>query len=208
MTALVVAPCDRAAAEYAVTHWHYSGVMATGKMVCLGAWEDGSFIGAVTFSRGASPYLGRALELDHTEICELTRVALTTHKSPVSQIVARALRILAESSPGLRVVVSFADPSEGHHGGIYQAMNWTYTGQSGWVTEYFVRGRWRHKKGVWYELRETGRQGENLPVIEDGLPVAWRRAPGKYRYLYPLDSGMRRRLRKMAKPYPVADADV
>ena len=188
MTTLVVAPCERRAAEYAVLHWHYSKVMPTGKMVTFGAWEDDRFVGAVVFSRGASPHLGNAFQLDQTEVCELTRVALTEHASPVSAIVARAIRRLSESSPGLRLIVSFADPMRGHHGGIYQAGNWIYTGQSNPVTEYLISGRWRHTRGAyWHPQRATAPR---------------RQAPGKHRYLYPLDRGMRRRVERIRLPYP------
>lgn len=202
MTSLVVAPASHDAAKYAVENWHYSKILPTGKLVKFGVWEEDKFIGVVIFSRGASPYLGKALELDQTEVCELTRVAMTSHKAPVSQVVSEALAGLKKTNPGMRAVVSFADPKEGHHGGIYQAGNWLYTGQSGEVTEYFVGGRWRHKKGVWNRLVKEGYNGKNLPYIEGGPEIKWRDAPGKFRYIYPLDKAMRRRVTKLALEYP------
>lgn len=195
------------AAEVACRRWHYSGNLPTGKLVKIGVWEDGLFAGVIIYSRGASPYLGRAYDLDHTEVCELTRVALREHRAPVSQMIAVSLRMLKRHAPGLRLVVSFADPARGHHGGVYQAGGWVFTGQSMSVDEYHVGGRWRHKKGVWYELRANGRQGRNLPKVEGGRPVESRVAPGKLRYLMPLDREMRRQIEPLALPYPSA-ADV
>lgn len=202
MSELRLAFAPHEAAKHACENWHYAGVLPTGKLVKVGVWEDDVFKGVVIFSRGASPWLGRKYDLDHTEICELTRVALTSHDAPVSRIVAVALRLLKKSNPGLRLVVSFADPSQDHVGGIYQAGNWIYTGRSMDVDEYFVDGRWRHKKGVWYDLRDAGRQGHNLPVIAGGEPVEFRRAPGKLRYLYPLDVEMRGLVELLRRPYP------
>lgn len=190
------------AAKLACENYHYAGVLPTGKLVKVGVWEDDDFRGVVIFSRGASPWLGRKYDLDHVEVCELTRVALREHDAPVSRILAIALKLLKRSNPGLRLVVSFADPGQDHVGGIYQAGNWVYTGRSGDVDEYFVDGRWRHKKGVWYRLRDEGRQGKNLPVIEGGVPVEFRRAPGKLRYLYPLDPEMRDLVELLRRPYP------
>ena len=168
----------------------------------VGVWEDGVFVGAIIYSRGASPYLGRAYDLPPTEVCELTRVALTEHETPVSRMLAISLRMLRRIAPGLRLVVSFADPARGHVGGVYQAGGWIYTGVSAEVDEYFVGGRWRHKKGVWYDLRAAGRQGRNLPPVDGGRPVEWRIAPGKFRYLMPLDSELRQLLEPAALPYP------
>lgn len=168
---LKVAPCSHEAAKYAVENWHYSRILPTGKIVKIGVWENDRFIGCVLFSRGASPHLGTALKLDQTEICELTRVALTKHEAPVSQILSLALKELKTSNPGLQVVISFAD-------------------QSNPVIEYFIGGRWRHTRGAYHDPRR---------------PTAQKReAPGKFRYLYPLNKKMQRELAKLSKPYPNA----
>ena len=190
---LVVAPCTHDAVKWAVEHWHYSRVMPAGKKICYGIWEHDKFIGAIIYSGGASPFLGKALQLDPTEVCELTRVAMTTHDAPVSKPLAMTLRELRVSNPGMRAVVSFADPKESHHGGIYQATNWVYTGMSNPVTEYFIGGRWRHTRRAW-----------NHPA----RPTAESRvAPGKYRYVYPLDRRMRKQVESLAQPYPHAGED-
>lgn len=93
--------CDYKAAKFAVEHWHYSKSVPAGKIVKFGAWEDGRFIGAVLYSLGANNNIGKPYGLKQTEICELTRVALTAHASPVSQIVSATLRMLKEQSPGV-----------------------------------------------------------------------------------------------------------
>ena len=178
------------AANFAVKNWHYSKILPTGKLVKFGIFEKEQFIGVIIFSRGASPFLGNSLELDQTEICELTRVALTNHETPVSQLLAQCLKELKDLNPGLRAVISFADPKEGHKGGIYQAGNWLFTGASNLVVEYFIDGRWRHTKGV-YHHRER-------PFAPSRI------SPGKFRYIYPLDKQLRRKVAKLALPYPSA----
>jgi len=184
------------AARFACENWHYAGILPTGKLVKVGVWEDGLFKGVVLFSRGASPHLGKQYDLDHTEVCELTRVALRDHDAPVSRIVAVAIRFLKKSNPGLRLVVSFADPGQGHHGGIYQAGNWVYTGRSKSVIEYFVGGRWRHKKGVYYALRDSG-ELDRTPQRTTG---------GKYRYEMALDPKMRELIELRRRPYPTSSS--
>jgi hypothetical protein len=191
MTSLVVAPCSHEAARYAVTRWHYSRLMPKGKNVKAGVWEADNFVGVILFGSGVCGHLGAAYGLDQVELCELTRVALRCHRSPVSAIVAEALRFLRTQSPGIRLVVSFADPVQGHHGGIYQAGNWVYTGRSGEVTEYLVGGEWWHTRTA---VRRAGTVG--------ALTALTRTRPGKHRYLMPLDRAMRRRIAPLAKPYP------
>ena len=112
--------CGHDAAKYAVEHWHYSECLPAGKLLKVGVWEAGLFIGAVIFSRGANNNLGRPFSLAQVEIAELTRIALTKHCAPVTRIVSIAFQFLRKNSPGLRLIVSYADPLKGHHGGIYQ----------------------------------------------------------------------------------------
>lgn len=203
-----------AATRLACERWHYAASMPTGKLVRIGVWEDGRFVGVIVYSRGASPHLGAKWGLDHTEICELTRVALRDHVTPVSKMLAISIRMLRRSNPGLRLAVSFADPHKGHHGGIYQAAGWIYTGTSGETIEYFVGGKWkhvksmyvprafadragkdaawRHKKGVYYRLKRLG--------LLDSTPK--RVLPGKHRYVYPLDPALRALAEERALPYP------
>lgn len=196
---LTVAPCTREAAKYAVTHWHYSHVMPVGKAVTIGAWEDGRFIGAVVFSRGATHQLLTQWGLDLDEGCELTRVALREHKAPVTQIVAQALRILKRENPGLRLVVSFADPAQGHHGGIYQAGGWIYNRADGTYRHYLIHGKVMHSRSVhakgWSQRIEWLREN----VDPNAQPYA---TPSKHRYLMPLDKAMRRRVLPYSQPYP------
>ena len=128
--------CSHQAAKYAVEKWHYSKSLPTPPLVKIGAWEDGQYIGCVLFSRGSSDGIGKPFGLDQTEIAELTRVALAEHKAPVSRIVAIALRLLRRQCPGLRLLVSYADPAHGHHGTIYQAGGWLFSGQQSDTVEF------------------------------------------------------------------------
>jgi len=188
------------AAKYAVETWHYSRVLPVPPLVKVGAWEREKFIGVVIFSRGANNNLLKPFGLTATEGCELTRIALTKHDVPVSRVVKLAMKFLIRNSPELRLIVSFADPSEGHHGGIYQAGNWIYTGRQPPTTEYIApdgkqwHGRMVSKDGrikVQGKYRQCWRIDQCIPVEK----------PGKHRYLMPLDDEMRARIMPLAKLY-------
>jgi hypothetical protein len=86
------------------------------------------------------------------------------------------------------MVISFADPAHGHHGGIYQAGNWIYAGQTKSDVEYKLHGRWMHH-----------RTATSIQSVA-GFPS--RKIPAKHRYLMPLDAAMREKIEKLRKPYP------
>jgi hypothetical protein len=178
-----------AAAKYACENWHYSGCLPVGKLVKVGTWENGKFIGVVLFGRGANCNMVKGYGLSQDQGCELVRIALTKHKSPVSKIAAQAIRFLKKQSPNLRLIVSYADPEAGHHGGIYQAGNWVYRGLSASAVKVWYNNKWSHKKSV----DDAGVDQANL---------AKKRVAGKHTYLMPLDNEMRKRILPLSKPYP------
>lgn len=192
--------CTHEAAKYAVEHWHYSKRLPVFKMVRIGAWESGKFIGVVLFGQGATPELGKRFHLKRTEICELTRVALREHKTPTTRIVRLALMFLRLQCPGIRLVVSFADTAQKHHGGIYQGGNWLYAGES--VTHgYKVCGAIEHPKTL---HSRYGKGGQSIPWLRQHVDPSAERvvAAVKYRYLYPLDAAMRAQIEPLRQPYP------
>jgi len=184
------------AATWACKHWHYAKSLPVAKTVRIGAWENGKFIGVVLFSWGATPRLGAPYKLTMLECCELVRVALTDHITPVSKIVAIALRMLKKQSPGVRLVVSFADPLAGHHGGIYQAGGWVYSGMSNPAYEFVLNGK---------RLQRRAYTGVNYGAPRLPVPAGAtkRPTPGKHRYLMPLDAAMRAQVAALALPYPM-----
>lgn len=193
--------CSHEAAKYACEKWHYSGSIPTPPYNRIGVWELGQFIGCVLFSRGAARRGPDQFDLAHTEFCELTRVALTTHETPVSKILAVALKFLKTRCPGIRLIVSYADPNNGHHGGIYQAGGWIFVGQSGGTTEYIAPdGKQWHSRMI----SPTGKKkvyGQYRAVWKpDQCTIV--RLEGKLKYLMPLDPEMRARILPLAKPYP------
>lgn len=180
------------AAKYAVNHFHYSRRMPKSKLVKIGAWENDAFIGVVIFGVGATSDLVKRYGLRSEQGCELVRVALKKHVTPVTRIVAIAIKMLKRTNPGLRLIVSFADPEQGHHGGIYQGGGWVYSGSSQASDEYIFEGR-----------RWQGRSFRNrFKGMEKDPRVTVIKGSSKHRYLMPLDEEMRRQIQLLAKPYP------
>ena len=189
---LKLAWATHASAKFAVEHWHYSRTMPKSKLAKIGVWEDGKFIGIVLFGVGATRSLVARYGLNPEQGCELVRVALREHAAPVTRIVAIALRMLRSAYPGLRLIVSFADPEQGHLGGIYQAGNWIYAGRSDASDEYIFKGkRWQGRA-----FRNKYKGMEHYPDVRIV------KGSSKYRYLMPLDNEMKSKLAAIAQPFP------
>ena len=195
------------AAKYACENWHYSGCMPVGKIIKVGAWENGKFIGVVLFSRGANNRIGSPYGLEQTEICELTRVALRKHECFVSQILAEAIRFLKKKSPDLQMIVSYADCEQGHKGGIYQATNWIYEGKTNGERYFIVNGKKTHPKSLYSKYKSKYSDfSQNLKWIQKHIDVNATEytTVGKHKYLMPLNKKMRKKLLQLHKPYPRA----
>ena len=197
-----------AACVFACKHWHYSGVVPVGPKVAIGVYEGGSFIGVVIFSRGTAPRLGDQFGVRPDQIAELSRVALRSHRAPVSRIMAIAIKMLRKQCPGLHVLVSFADPAQGHHGGIYQACGWFYCGQSMAGREFVdaVTGRRYPLRALclpghdWCRGEKRVRAKQAMDLKRSLLkPI---KSQGKHRYVLPLTEGLRCSIRAAALPYP------
>jgi hypothetical protein len=187
------------AARFACTNWHYSRSVPSGKLVKVGVWERGAFIGVVLFGRGANNRMAGAYGLKQDEACELVRIALKKHESSVSRVVALAFRFLRSNSPGLRLSVSYADPAQGHHGGVYQAGNWVYSGKSTPQRELVVNGVPMHKRSAnaKYGTASPEKISKMTGAAVSFGPVEW-----KHIYLMPLDAAMRESIMHLSKPYP------
>jgi hypothetical protein len=193
--------CSSAMARQACGRWHYSKSSASGRRYRIGVWEGTRFVGAVLFGDGAAPRMAASMGVEAGEVLELVRVALGDHVTPVSRINAIAVRLLRKERPDLRVLVSFADPQHGHHGGIYQAGNWVYLGQANvWSGRWLmVNGRVRHPKSIYanYGTRSVAWLRANVDPEARRVDL-----PPKHKYALPLDAEMRRQLEPLRKPYP------
>lgn len=189
------------AAKYAVEHWHYSRCMPGCDSVKLGVWEDMIFKGVIIFSRGATNKSNIPYGIKTTEICELTRVALKEHATPVTRMIKIAIIKLKQHCPSLRLIVSYADSEHGHSGGIYQGGGWIYEGESR-DSNIIVNGIRKHRRSL------GSKYGTNsLEWIRKNIdPEAQRiKTKAKYKYLMPLDEEMRKQIEPLSKPYPKRD---
>ncbi len=193
--------CSHKAAKFAVMRWHYSRAMPASKIARLGVWEGKRFVGAIIYGVGANRHIARPFGLADTEACELVRVALAPGRAhPTSRALGISLRLIKRQSPGLRLIVSYADTKQGHMGTIYQATNWVFL-EAASQPYIRVKGRIVHPRTIyeWY-----GRGGQSIPWLRKNVDPNAERVPmpPKLKYVWPYDRELRQRLEAVSRPYP------
>jgi hypothetical protein len=176
----------------ACQNWHYSK-KAPPYFFAVGFYENDVYIGCITFSHGANCNMLKPYGMSQSQGCELTRCAFKSHDSPMSKIMAIAIKELKEKYYKLRLIVSYADPEQGHYGTIYQAANWIYTGMTSGDYYYIINGEKRHRRQVGYGPSKTWKPEQATAKIA---------YCGRHRYLFPINPKTRKHILRLAKAYP------
>ena len=189
--------CNNKAAKHAVMRWHYSaGRCPPSSLVQNRRVGIGPIRRCNSLRRRGEQAYRAAIQIErYADVCELVRVALapaSARKHPTSKCVAISLRMLKRQSPGLRLVVSYADAGQGHVGTIYQATNWIFIGAA--TQSYLkIKGKVVHPRTL-YDRYGPG--GQSLPWLRKNVdPNAQRvKQAMKLKYIMPLDQEMREKL--------------
>jgi hypothetical protein len=204
----VSAPTSRAW----VVRWHYSGVLPAGRGFGVFAPD---LLAVVMMGLGANAY-GMAARLGLTDVpgnLEVMRVVAhpDAPRNTASRSLAAVLRF-AHRAYGLEWVFSYADPAQGHHGGIYQALNAVYVGMSRNGRSYpgfklnghLIHGRTVVQKFGTMAVGEAERRAAALGMVLERVPGL---ESSKHTYVLPSGGpasrrAIRRRLTAFSLPYP------
>ena len=106
----------------------------------FGLYLDDVLCGVITYGTPPSATLkvGIAGPDNKADILELNRLCLRNNiKNEASILISSSLKML----PTNKIIVSFADISQGHSGCVYQATNFIYCGLSAKRTDWKVKGK-------------------------------------------------------------------
>lgn len=135
---------------------HYSGRKPQ-ITKAFGLYENGNLVAVCTFGKPATPRLCEGIcgkEYAHC-VYELNRlVRVEEFKGQLSQFVSKCLRELKKEN---WIVVSYADSGMSHHGYIYQACNFLYTGCTKQRTDKYGGGGTQHPRHI-IDCQNTVRQ--------------------------------------------------
>ena len=179
-----------------VEAFHYSKNLPRGVATNFGAIENDSLVAVACYGPPTNRRVSR-------EFLELRRLIKRPGATIIlSQFLADTLRRLKVQ--GIAAVVSYADPAQDHHGGIYQATNWIFTKNAHHASGIYLdeNGAHVHDRTVFAKCG-TIAQSAVLKIFPNWTVT--RPVQPKWRYVMPLC--MRRNkvlelLKTEAKPYP------
>ena len=149
-----------------------------GVVVCtLALLDRASVIGCIVF---ALPPRETMKRYGVPLVWELARLFIEdyTPKNSETWFVSRAIRWVQKSRPDVKLLVSYADPSAGHQGIIYQAGNWMKDGRTD-----------QERKTPRFDYRhpETGKHYSRRSHVPDDVQAERVPRVSKFRYVYWLD---------------------
>lgn len=149
----------------------------------FGLFKNNELIGIVTYGTPPSSTLRKGLagENNIDKILELNRLCLRYNKkNEASFLVSKSLKML----PKNKVIISFADISQGHIGYVYQATNFVYYGLSAKRTDWALKSKPQlHGQTIADEFR--GKQEKSKLMREKyGEDFYLKERPRKHRYIY------------------------
>ena len=159
----------REEAKKVITDNHYSHSFPSGWTSCYKLEEA-----YVVFAIPANKNLEGFLFKEPVGLRELSRLWAPDGHAPnlLTRTIAASVKQLRADFPVCEAVVSFADPNQGHLGGVYRAASWLYHGQSS-------EGRvYRLPDGTPVSRRSFHSGSKSLPPR---LPVTY--LPGKHRFV-------------------------
>jgi hypothetical protein len=207
----LVRETNRLTAAGWVTRWHYSHAMP-GPGTRQWAVFAPDMVACVMVSLPNNEHgVARRFDLNAWRgNYEITRVVAhpSAPKNTASRAVAAILHVLR--GEGVQWMYSYSDTGQGHHGGIYQALNAVYVGISAACPGYTIDGEPIHPRSVvsrfgtraWPAVRDIARtrEGRNLERVDDANAA-------KHTYILPcggpaVNRAIRRALADRALPYP------
>ena len=195
-----VQPIPMTVAKKLLEREHYLHSIPGGTKLAFGIFADGRINGAITLGVGPANAHRLVQGATRNDCLALTRLWLADEmpnnsESHVIGIVIRSLR----THTNLKFLISYADPSRGHLGTIYQASNWLYTGLSVATPLYdFGDGVGHHSRSVGQIYGSRSKSHfESL-----GMKVKLIIPEAKHRYVYFLEPAWRSKLLVPVLPYP------
>jgi hypothetical protein len=157
----------------------------------FGLFENNIMVGIMTIGKPASNALCIGVcGIEYSKyVFELNRLCVNDglEKNVLSYFLSNSFKLIKDNL----IIISYADTSQGHHGYIYQATNWIYTGKTKERTDIgFENGK--HSRHYDKNLDKSHRKNRS----------------SKHRYIYflgKMKKEFKEKLNYLTEPYPKGD---
>lgn len=197
---LEVLPITHAAGKSIIERYHYLHSYPGGTQLAIGIFLEEKIVGAMAL--GVGSFNGHALVEGATQrdCLTLSRFWLSDElpKNSASRVLGVLMGMLRRNT-SVKFLLTYADPSQGHIGTIYQATNWIYTGMSVPMSLYSIGdGAPKHSRSFSqeYGIRSVRHFSSHGITLTETLQ------PPKHRYVKFLVPSWRRYLRIPEMTYP------
>ncbi|MDG1995148.1 MAG: hypothetical protein P8J14_01525, partial [Emcibacteraceae bacterium] len=179
---VMIKPVTRAECEPFVIGIHYAHRWPS-ISYAYGLFDGDELVGVVTYGTPPSAPMKRGVAGDEMkgDVLELNRLCLKYNKpNQASNLISKSLKML----PKGKIVISFADISQGHNGCVYRASNFGYYGLSAKRTDWKVKGKEHlHGQTIADEFRGVKNRAQAMrDKYGDDFYLAPR--PRKHRYIF------------------------
>lgn len=200
-----VKPVNHFTAAQMVTKYHYAH-RTPSIVASFGMYVDDVLAGVITYGVPSQrnvllccgdEYEKNALELNRLFIHDWAG------RNSESWLIGQSFQWLAKTHSEIKILVSYADTEQGHHGMIYRATNWLYTGMSSTEGNLLINGSKMHPRTVFDQFGTR-----NIETLKTrGVIVERTNVAGKHRYVYFLGDKRQRKILKQSLkwdilPYP------
>ena len=180
---------------------HYSHAFPAAEL-CLGFYVKEKLNAVIVYGQSASSTMKDSLPGKYWELVRLFSFDWAG-KNMESYCISQSIKYIKENHKDIEILVSFADPEQGHFGKIYHATNWYYCGVSVQDTWYVIDGKKVHPRTM--NQRYGTRSKDKLEKL--GIKYEIKKMHCKHRYIYFL--GNKKKNKEMKKslqydilPYP------
>jgi len=170
--------------------------------LCLGFFFNRQLGGVITYGTPVGRRVIKSIDetLENGEVWELTRLFAYDWlvKNTESRMISLSIKYIKVMHQEIKCLISYADPTQGHLGTIYQASNWLYQGNETMLVKGFhhvINGEVMHPRTVVSRFG-TINQDYLTKIDPDYKRIHFE---NKHRYIYPLT---KLNLKHPIKPYP------
>jgi hypothetical protein len=195
-------PISHLTAARMVERFHYAH-RAPSIVAAVGMYVDDVLAGCITYGINAVPNVHRCCGEEYRlRSLELNRLFIHdwAGRNSESWLIGQSFRWLQDKWPQYVVLVSYADTGHGHHGGIYRATNWLWTGLSSERCEGFQVGRDTIHAKHMNNRHGTRSVAAILKLYPGAVPIS---GQPKHRYVQFLGDRRQKRVLRAALKWPV-----